>query len=287
MSSTTGTKRSRTADKDGKKSRSRSSAKKDKTKSPRRSKSAGKEGGKKRRSATKKDRKAGKSPKPTKRAKNEDGTPTAEKVKPTSARKIQVDWTGRVDAKGKPNWAIRVQPFRRLVNHYAHELTEKKKLPDMRLASKVARSIQAAVEGEIVEVLKQAAMMAMHAKRTTLQDSDVALTNRFSKPIDADDAAKLHASVVLKRVAKNGEQAPRPKRAKKEKPAGDAKAAAPAASPPAQAASAAADGAAPVAAEPKKKGGKRGKKASTAHVTGPDHAASHVDHTPALTSVTA
>lgn len=69
----------------------------------------------------------------------------------------------------------------------------------MRFASKVARALQSAVEGEIVEVLKQAAVMAMHSHRTTVQDQDVTMTARLSKPIDRKEAAEMYDAIAKKR----------------------------------------------------------------------------------------
>jgi histone H3/H4 len=190
-----GTKRS---SKDGSKKRRSKSTKSGKDKSARRKSTSGRDSGKKRRSSTvsrKEGRKGSNSSKSNKRSKQAAEVVQEEPVEKRSAREISndIEWAGRIP------WSIRTQPFRRLVNHYARELTEKEKLPDMRFASKVARSVQSAVEGEIVEVLKQAAVMAMHSHRTTVQDQDVTMTARLSKPIDRKEAVEMYDAIAKKR----------------------------------------------------------------------------------------
>lgn len=248
MSSTTA---KRSKDKDGGKRRSKTpgSKKGGKEGKASRGRSKSKDAGKKRRSSSsKKDGRAKtQKPKSLKRQKQEEDV-AAKDEKPESARNIKVDWHGPKDKTGSTKWAIRGNPFRRLVNHYAREITENDKLPDMRMASDVARSIQSAVEGEVAEILRQAACMAMHAKRTTVQDEDVNWTSRFRRPIDVKDSMHLYTSLIAKRGGTTDGQAPRTsghKRPKAAKVAGDG--VAPAA--------AGVDGAAE--APKKKKGGKK------------------------------
>jgi len=264
MSSTV--KRSKASDKDGKRKASSSrSAKKGGKDTKSRRKAVPKD--KKRRApSSKKDTKKPKAVKSTKKAKHDDEDATEKPVKAPkiSARKIEVEWEGR------SKWAVRTQPFRRLVNLYAHEMTEKAKLPDMRLAAHVTKAIQSAVEEEMVELLRQASMMALHAKRTTVQKQDVSLTSRLSKPLDTKEADLTYASVLSKRSSKQGtdaKRAPSKPRVKK---------AAAVAAPTDGSAPAAAAVAGATATETKKKAApKKGKKAA-ANATGQD--ASAVNH---------
>jgi histone H3/H4 len=267
--SSSGTKRARATDKDGGKRRSRSvaSKKKDAGKPRRKTTDKKRSTDKKRRSPAsssgKKDsRSKSKSTKSTKKVKEDDGEKKVKEVK-ESARKIQVEWRPRMKfddktgekvidiktGKQKYGWAVRTQPFRRLVNHYAREMTEKSNLPDMRLAAHVTKAIQSAVEEEMVEILHQAAMMALHAKRTTVQKQDVSMISRLQKPLDIQEVDKTYSLVLSKRSSKVGsgeKRAPSVKRAKKAADTTDNKDAKDAATP----AVAAADG---IAAAPAKK----------------------------------
>jgi histone H3/H4 len=286
LMSSNGTKRSRSSTKDTKR-RSRSVGKKSgKDKSSRRGGKSSVKDAKKRRNHPKKDGKSSKSSgdkKSMKRAKHSDSDAGSEKEKKVSARNIEVPWHKR-------DLSIRRQPFRRLVVYYANEVTEKAKKDNIRLSGEVPIQIQTAVEGEIVEILKQAAMMAMRANHITVQGSDVTLTSSFMKPITDDDAEALYAKVMAKREkAKEGEEgsaAPAsagPSDEKAAKPAKKAKKAPAAADDSgASAASAPADGDAK-----KKVAGKRGKKpkdqvpaAAGGPLTGHSQHANHHDMHP-------
>jgi histone H3/H4 len=213
--STSGTKRSGSK-KPSTKSRSSRGTSKAKSRS-----SGGKSGGKKRRSApsgsssgkssrgksrkgsssssSKRQRTSKSDTKGTKVAANE-ATEAGDKKEKISARKIVVPWNARpINPKsGKPNWAIRTQPFGRIVRHYAHQL-----LPDMRMAQHVAKAIQSAIEEEMVNVLRQAAMMAIHANRRTVNSDDVDLQSRLSRPFDPSDEEYMALLAKPKRSSRS------------------------------------------------------------------------------------
>lgn len=135
----------------------------------------------------------------------EEGT-EAKKPK-VSARNITVDWKPRVE------YGVRTQPYRRLLNFYAHQ-----KLPDMRMASGVAKSLQSAVEEEVVEVLRRATIVAQHAKRNTVNAQDIELQARLltSKSGDSEDLMAWAQKKLSKRKAG---AAAKPRKPSKAKPA--------------------------------------------------------------------
>jgi histone H3/H4 len=228
MSTTSTTKRS--AVKDGAK-HSRSASKKKEGKVRSQSSSSKKKDGRKRKSSSskkdgrkssvsKKELSSSKRVKISAAAEDAAGTGSTKVVK-ESARKIDVKWTGRYDSHKKSCWAIRNQPFKRLVQHYAHEITSELSKSDIRLSPFVARSIQSAVEGEVKEVLDKASMLAMHAARTTINGRDITLVTCLSKPIVERDTDKLYAIVQAKREqaskdSKEGGAAAKPRKPKTE-----------------------------------------------------------------------
>lgn len=177
------------------KSVSSSSSRKDKTGGRRKIKDAS---GKRRRSVSKSD--GGKSgSRSIKRRKVEDaadGVKREPAPKPESARKIKVPW----DEPKREDYCMRGNPFKRVVLECSHEITHQKKLPEMRYASKVTRSIQKAVEEEAIELMRQAAVLAMHAHRTTVQEDDITQALRLRRPIELEHAKKMYDEIVEKRA---------------------------------------------------------------------------------------
>jgi histone H3/H4 len=185
MSSTTAPKR-----------RSRSSASKKDGKSKRSKSSSNRK--RKERKDSKKDRKSGKKAKHARSGAAD--KPESQKEEKVSARNTEVKWTGRA------KWGVRTQPFRRLVQMYAHQ-----KFDGMRMASNVARAVQAAVEEDMVEILRQAARFTIHSKRTTVNKEDVELCTRISNPnsMDLKEAVEALVAKREKKKKQNPNQAPR------------------------------------------------------------------------------
>lgn len=129
-----------------------------------------------------------------------------------SARKIQVNWKPRVE------YGVRTQPYRRILNFYAQQ-----KLPEMRMASGVAKALQSAVEEEVVEILRRASVCAVHAKRNTVNSDDINLQAKLvtSKSGDSEDLMAWANKKMSKRAKS------KPKKAPKAKPSNDGADAAP------------------------------------------------------------
>jgi histone H3/H4 len=125
-----------------------------------------------------------------------------------SARNITVEWKPRLE------YGVRTQPYRRLLNFYAHQ-----KLPDMRMASGVAKALQSAVEEEVVEVLRRASVVAMHAKRNTVNAQDIELQAKLvtSKSGDSEDLMAWAQKKLSKR--KNAAAKSKTRKPAKAKPA--------------------------------------------------------------------
>ena len=152
----------------------------------------------------------------TKKARTDDSSEeTVGKTPKVSARKVIVKW------KARTKWAVRKQPFRRLVNYYAQE-----KFKDMRLAAEVANAVQSAIEEETVEVVRQACMMALHAKRTTVNDGDILLQTRISSSASGMPVELNTDGLPGKRASAKGvpPKTSSQKRPSKEKASGDIKA---------------------------------------------------------------
>jgi histone H3/H4 len=140
-----------------------------------------------------------------------DATTEGKKAK-VSARNITVNWKPRVE------YGVRTQPYRRLLNFYAHQ-----KLPEMRMASGVAKALQSSVEEEVVEILRRASVCAVHAKRNTVNAQDIELQAKLltSKSGDSEDLMAWAQKKLSKRAGK-----PKSRKPAKAKPAdgGDASA---------------------------------------------------------------
>jgi len=147
-----------------------------------------------------------------------DGGAVEPKPVKISARKIEVKFTPR------KVYGVRTQPYRRLLNHYAHQV-----LKDMRMAHGVDKSIQAVVDEVVIEMLRQASVVAMHAKRNTVNANDIALQARLatSKSGDSEDLVAWAKKLAAKQRKPSASKGPRKAGARPAKPAtpGDATAA--------------------------------------------------------------
>jgi histone H3/H4 len=204
--SSTPPKRSRSArpgKKEASRSRSKSAKKAAKKEAGKRQKSRGADG-KKRKAAGKEGRRAPSAAPKAKRQKvakgekeaKEPKEPAPEKAPHISARKIEVDYKTRMMP------AVRQQPFRRMVTMFAAEAAAKHGIQQIRLSNGVCPALQDSAEENVVAMMNKASVLAMHAKRTTVQEQDITMTGRLQGGI-SDESDRLVSSILTKRVKKD------------------------------------------------------------------------------------
>ena len=76
---------------------------------------------------------------------------------------------------------MRKLPFQRLVREITQNKLEGGRGQDIRYQSQALGALQEAAESFLVHIFEQTNLYAIHAKRVTLQDKDVHLTNRINE----------------------------------------------------------------------------------------------------------
>jgi len=114
-----------------------------------------------------------------------------------SARNTVVEWTEVANA-------IRSLPYKRLATRYAHEAARELKSNDIRCVKGVVKSVQTAVEKSTIDHLHEASMLAMHAHRTTVQQSDYALVLKVHEAkVNDGDTTEMYRVIASRRDQSN------------------------------------------------------------------------------------
>jgi histone H3/H4 len=110
---------------------------------------------------------------------------------------LEGKWTER------PDFGIRGQPFRKLISFYCAQ-----KAPGLRFAHKVMRVLQTGIEQRIIQYMMQAAIMAIGARRHTVNDNDIEAVSSLELAENGDTKAlEKYIKVMNKAEEKRAKKA--------------------------------------------------------------------------------